>query len=111
MSTPIPPHRGGIHPIFRLFMGGSNLDDTYHLKSNSLYKLTTQLCNAKQSGSSECALLDARMDALKIKFHGKLETAANCTTKYNKEAFLTALKEQVQYYGLQNFFAMPDENC
>lgn len=113
MTTPVTltsPRRGGIHPIFGLFMGGSDLDDDYKLKSQAPYKLTTQLRNPKQSGSSEQSLMDARTDATKLKFHGKLETSADCTTEYDKEEFLTALREQVNYYGLQNFYAMPDED-
>eukprot|EP00979_Chaetoceros_neogracilis_P007259 scaffold1521_cov271-Chaetoceros_neogracile.AAC.67 len=79
----------------------------YTLVSTIPYKLTTQLRNAKQSSQSEHSLMDARTDSFKIKFHGKLETTPDCTTEYDKEEFLTALKEQVNYYGLHNFFAMP----
>ena len=89
-------------------MGGSDLNSEYALKSSNPYKLTTQLRNAKQSSQSERSLTDARTNASRIKFHhGKLETSTDCSTEYDKEEFLTSLKEQVSYYGLQNFFAMP----
>ena len=105
-TTPI---RGGLHPIYGLlFMGGSDLNSEYALKSPNPYKLTTQLRNAKQSSQSEQSLMNARTNASKIKFHGKLETSPDCATEYDKEEFLTCLKEQVSYYyGLQIFFAMP----
>jgi len=88
-------------------MGGSDLNNDYTLKSTSLHKLTTQLRNAKQSRQSERSLMDARTDASRIKFRGKLEASPDCSTEYDKEKFPTSLKEEVSYYGLQNFFAMP----
>ena len=54
--------------------------------------------------------MDARTDATKLKFHGKLETSTNFTTGYDKEEFLMAMREQVNYYGLQSFYAMPNDD-
>ena len=71
---------GGLHPIYSLFMGSSDLNSDYTLKSTNPCKLTMQLCNAKQSRKSERALMDARADATRIKFHGKLETTPECST-------------------------------
>ena len=88
-------------------MGGSDLNSDYTLKSSNPYELTTQLRNAKQSSQFERSLTDARTDASRIKFHSKLETSPDYSSEYNKEKFLTSLKEKVSYYGLQNFFAIP----
>jgi len=88
-------------------MGGSDVNSEYALKSTNPYKLTTQLRNAKQSSQSEHSHMDARTDASRIKFWNKLETSPDCSTEYDKGKFLTSPKEQVSYYGLQNFFAMP----
>ena len=104
------PLRGGIHPIYGLFMGGSELDDSYALINNSPYKLTTQLRNSKQSSQSERSLMTARSNASAITFHGNLETPSKCITEYDKEGFVTALKEQVTYYGLQSFVSIRDAN-
>ena len=79
MSSRIMPKRGGMHPIYGLFMGGSELIDDYTLKSTTPYKLTTQLRNLKQSSSSEHILISARQNASSVSFQGNLETPANCT--------------------------------
>ena len=73
-----------------------------------LSKLKTQLSTPKQSSFPERTLMDVRSDTSKIKFHGKLETPSDWVTKYYKEKFIQALKEQVLYYGLQAFFTMPN---
>ena len=64
--------RGELHPIYSLFMGDSDLNNNYTLKSTIPYEATTQLCNVKQSNQSERALMDTRTDTTNIKFHGKL---------------------------------------
>ncbi len=38
----------------------------------------------------------------------KLEISQPTSTEYNKEEFITALKEQVSYHGLNSFFSMSD---
>ena len=104
------PKRGGIHPIYGLFMGGSDLTNNYSLKSKTPYRLTTQLRNPKHSSSSERILISARQNASSITFKGNLDTPVNCTNEYDKEGFITALEEQISFYGLQNLFSIPDSN-
>ena len=89
-------------------MVGSCLNDEYDIKTKPPYKLTTQLRTPKQSSSSEIDLMDTRSYPYRLKFHGKLETPADCVTKYDKEEFIQSVKEQVLYYGLQVFFAIPN---
>ena len=55
---------GEVHPIFILFMGGSDLNDKYDLKKSS--KLTTQLRTMKQSILSKRFLIDMRVDLYKL---------------------------------------------
>ena len=88
--------------------GGLTYD--YTLKSTTPYKLTTQLRNPKQSSSSERILISARQSAASVTFKGNLETPSNCTNEYDKEGFITALEEQVAFYGLQNLFSIPGSN-
>jgi len=64
MNTTIMPKRGGMYPIYGLFMGGSELTDDYTLKSATPYTLTTQLRKSKQSSSSERILISARQKSL-----------------------------------------------
>ena len=105
MTTPI---RGGNHPIYGIFMGGGDLADDYTLKSSMPYKFTTQLRNPKQSSTSEARLMTQRNDVTAISFKGNLEISTPTTTEYNKEEFVTALKEQVSHYGLNLLFSMSD---
>ena len=95
------PKRGGMHPIYGLFMGGSDLTNHYTLKSSTPYRLTTQLRNPKQSSSSERILISARQNTSSITFKGNLDTSANCTNEHDKEGFITALEEQISFYGLE----------
>ena len=43
-----PPLRGGICPIYGIFMVDSELGDKYALTTNYTYKVTTKLSNSKQ---------------------------------------------------------------
>ena len=50
----------------------------------SPHKLTTQLCNPKQSRSSERSLVGVRYDPPKLKIHGKLDTPADFSQSMKK---------------------------
>ena len=105
MTTPI---RGGNHPIYGIFMGGSDLADDYTLKSSMPYKFMTQLRNPKQSSVPEARLMTRRNDVTAISFKGNLEISTPAITEYDKEEFVTVLKEQVSYYELNSLFSMAD---
>lgn len=49
-----------------------------------------------------------RSNAIEVTFKGKLEASDTCITECNKENFVTALKEQVGFYGLHFLFFMHD---
>lgn len=106
----IPPKRGGVHFTYKLFIGGSALNDEYRMVSKRGYKYTTQLRNARSSQSIEKALMSARNDSTYIKFNGKLEVSSATTeaAELDKEQFISALKDKVNFHGLQTFFYMPD---
>ena len=86
--------------MYGIFVGGSDLANDHTLKSSMPYKFTTQLRNPKQSSSSEARLMTWRNDVTEILFKENLEISTPTITEYNKEEFVTALKEQVSYYGL-----------
>ena len=109
-SSLTPPLRGGVHPIYGIFMGGSDLTNNYTLKSDTPYKYTTQLRNSKQSSVSEQRLMSRRSDVTAISFKGNLEISTPTATEYDKEEFVMALKEQVSYFGLNSLFAISDSN-
>lgn len=52
-----PPRRGGEHPIYGIFIGGSALDDEYRLIGTRHYKYTTQRRSAKVVNSIEQSLI------------------------------------------------------
>ena len=95
-----PLLRGGVHPIYGLFMGVNELNDYYTLKSTDPYKLTKQLCNAKQSSQYEMILMTDRSNVNGITFHGNLKIPTNCITECDKEGVFVSLKNQVTYHGL-----------
>ena len=102
------PKRGDSHPIFGIYLGGSALDDSYKLTSDNTFHHVSQVCSVKQANSNETTLISNMEDNTKIKFNGNLELTACSLTEYDKDGFLRAVKEKVKYYGLQNFFYLPD---
>ena len=55
----IPPRKGGVHPIYGVFIGGGELDENYCLTGTRHYKFTTQRRGAKVVNAIEQALLKA----------------------------------------------------
>ena len=110
ISTVLPstPKRGGIHPIYGVYLGGSGLKDDYSLLKVNSYKFTSQLRNVKQAGISERTLMNSREDSSLRKFNGKLEVP-NAATSFDmdKEEFNESLKDKISYYGLHKFFYLP----
>ena len=105
MSTSLMlPKRGGLYPIYGVFMGGSELTNNYTLKSSIPYELITQLRNPKKSSTFERILISVRQSTTSVTFKGNINTSSNCTNEYNKEGFITALEDQVAFYGLQKTF-------
>ena len=86
MSNPVnlptvPPQRGGIHTTYGIFIGGAQLDDTYHLLPNrSAYRFSTQRRHEKTIASIEQKLRDARDSVTTVKFNGQLEATAGLST-------------------------------
>ena len=88
-----------MHPIYGLFMGVSEMTKKYTLKSKTPFKLTTQLRNLMQSSLFKQTLINARLNEFFMTLKENLETITNCIKKYDKEEFVTALREQVAFYG------------
>ena len=53
------PRRGGEHPIYRIFLGGGELNNQYQLIGTRHYKFTGQRRSAKVINSIEQALLSS----------------------------------------------------
>ena len=92
-----PPTQGGIYPIYGLFMGGSEVNDNYTLNTSTPYKFMTQIRNPKQSSLPKQMLMNCCSNIGTVTFKGNLEVSNDCITKYDKETFLIALKEQVGF--------------
>ena len=107
MALQQPPRRGGVHPIYGVFIGGGELDNTYNLAGTRHYKYTAQRRSAKVVNSIEQALLKA-IDAKDIdKFNGNLEiTPSSSTNEIDKETFVKQLRKKVRLHGQQSFFTI-----
>ena len=70
MTLQNTPIYRGIHPIFGLFIVGSDINYDYAFKTKSPYKVTTQINTPKQSNSSKRPLMDARSDPSKLNLTG-----------------------------------------
>ena len=98
------PKRGGIHPLYELYLGGSPLDDEYKpIKLNS-YSYATQRHNIKMIASIERDLKSARDSTTTLKFDGKLESVVGSTTEVGKERFLQLLERRVEEHGHETFY-------
>ena len=107
---PIPPKRGGIHPTYGKFIGGSKLNDAYQTVgvSDNLYRFSTQRRHEKTITSIEQKLRDSRDSITTIKFNGTLEPKASVSTEIGKERFVTLLKKKVKEHGQQTFYWIRD---
>ena len=101
--------RGGNHPILGDYLGGSDLDDNYQLVKDNSYKYTSQLRNIKQLSANESKLREERNSVSTLKFDGNLETnKSSNSNEMDKEQFFQCVQEYINFYGLQNFFFLPD---
>jgi hypothetical protein len=108
---PIPPKRGGIHPQFGRFIGGSKLNDAYETAGGSgtgLFRFSTQRRHAKTLASIEKTLRDARDSTTGIKFNRTLEPGKDNPSEIGKERFITLLKKRVIEHGQQTFYHIMD---
>ena len=103
----IPPRRGGVHPIYGVFIGGGELDENYCLTGTRHYKFTTQRRGAKVVNAIEQALLKAIESKDSDKFNGSLElTPSSNDNELDKESFIKQLQKKVRLHGHQSFFTI-----
>ena len=107
MTTTNPPRRGGIHPIYGIFLGGSKLDDTYRLTGTRHNRFTGQRRGPKVINSIEQALLKTIDSTDACKFNGNLEkTESAQPTEIDKETFIKQLQKKVRLHGQQSFYSI-----
>ena len=101
-----PPKRGGEHPTYGIFIGGSFLDNQYKLTGTRHYRYTSQRRSAKVVHTIEQALLTTIESNSAPKFNGNLEkTPSSSDTELEKLNFIKHLKRKVQMHGQQTFYA------
>jgi len=89
------PRRGGTHPIYGTFIGGSDLDDTYRLTGTRHYKFTAQRRGAKVINSIEQALLTTIASKDADKFDGNLDKKnSSMDNELDKATFIKQLKKK-----------------
>ena len=109
-QPPRPPRRGGIHSTYGVFIGGNELDNTYHLIGARHYRFTGQRRGAKVINSIEQVLLKSIESTDTMKFNGSLEkTASTAPNEMDKETFIKELKKKVRLHGQQTFYAIEYE--
>ena len=105
MSTPLlPPKRGGIHPVYGLYLGGSCLDQDYCAAGKFSY--ASQRCNNTGLASIEQNLMNYHDSITSVKFDGKLKSVG--PSEMGKERFLTLLQRCVEEHGQQTFYHVTD---
>lgn len=101
-----PPKRGGEHPTYGIFIGGSFLDSEYKLTGSRHYQFTSQRRSAKVVNSIEQALLTTIESKTAPKFNGNLEkNPSSSESELEKLTFIKHLKRKVQLHGQQSFYA------
>ena len=101
--------RGGNHPVLGDYLGGSSLNNNYRLTKANSYKYITQVRTIKQLSNNETKLREDRNSITTMKFDGNLELSkSSSSTELDKEQFFQCVNENVNFYGLQTFFYLPD---
>ena len=103
--------RGGKHPILGDSIGGASLTNDYKLSKPNPYKFTSQLRSIKQLSINESKLREERNNISTMKFDGNLELSeSSSSTELDKEQFFQSVNENINFYGLQTFFFLPDSS-
>jgi hypothetical protein len=103
MAEPIAPKRGGIHPVYGLYIGGSALDLTYKAVDSGSYAYASRRRNVKTISSIERELVTARdSTTTTLKFDGKLKPVVGSTTEIGKERFLALPERRVEEHWTGN---------
>ena len=104
--------RGGTHPIFGIYVGGSSLDKDYSLTNRNGYSGTSQLRSKKSLNLAENSLYTQRDDTTSLKFNGKMDVASNTVSlsELNLESFLRAVGDTAERFGLETFFYLPSSS-
>ena len=106
-TTPVdPPKRGGVHPVYGLYIGGSPLDENYKPTrvGRLSFRFSSQRRNTKTIGSIESARVSARDSTTSLKFDGRLEPTVGSATEIGKERFITLLSRKVEEHGQEAFY-------
>jgi hypothetical protein len=106
MTEVIIPVRGGNHPIYGIYVGGSPLDDNYQptRKGRLSYRSHMQRQNVKNIGTIEGALITARDSTTSLKFDGRLEPTVGSATEIGKDRFISLLARKVEDLGQETFY-------
>jgi hypothetical protein len=104
------PKRGGIHPLYDLYLGGSPLDNEYKPTEVDSYSYASQRRNIKTIATIERDLTMARDSTTSLKFDGKLEPVIGSTTEVGKERFLQLLERRVEEHGQETFYYVKYED-
>ena len=89
-------------------MGGCTIDADYAKVDDFSFQHSLQLRNSKALITSETNLIKSLKDTTAIKFNGKTDSSSTDGRELSKDELIEALKLEVGYYGLENFFYLPN---
>ena len=104
------PRRGGIHPTYGIYIGGSPLADDYtQVDPRTSFKFQTQRRDVKTAPSVERSLNEARDSTTVVKFAGNIDIKAGAN-ELDKEAFIRTIRTLVRQHGHESFYAIKDDS-
>jgi hypothetical protein len=105
----IKPARGGIHPIYGVYLGGGEVQHAW-LMDDYHYRFSTQRRDKKNVPRFERGLTDARDKTTTLKFNGNLELDGKrgSENKLDKDQFIRTIDQLTREHGHQSFYAVED---
>jgi hypothetical protein len=108
-ATTISPERGGIHPIYGVYLGGGEVEQRWMMSENR-YRFSTQRPDEKNVPRVERGLTDARDKTTTLKFIGNLELDGKegSENEIYKDQFVRTIGQLTRHNGHQAFYAVED---
>jgi hypothetical protein len=108
-AATIKPARGGIHPIYGVYLVGGEVQKAW-LMGDHRYRFSTQRRDEKNVTRVERGLTDARDKTMTLKFNGNLELDGKqgSENELDKDHFVRTIFQLTREHGHQAFYAVED---
>jgi len=94
-------------------VSGDALTSDYKLTSPNSYSSTSQIRSNRSLNMAETSLHAFRINTTSLNFNGKLDVTEgdpSTLSEFNMDAFLHAIADIVERFGLETFFYLPDSD-